>query len=164
MRREPHASEILVVSEDGFENVVAENGVVEVRRDHLDEILLIQQPFELCFVGRSERDYRFFCSSHSLCLRGCVIGRGGFDETVRRHPDLREPAVDGRSQITFGRRGYCVLAGNVPRIITAQNPELPQLAYERLKTTSARRVFGLLPPPLVTHGGNGVIDRHGVAG
>src|SRR5439155_2859687 len=107
----------------------------------------------------SDRDYLFFCSSNGLCPCGCVIGRGGFDETVRRHPDLREPAVDGRSQITFGRRGYCVLAGNVPRIITAQNPELPQLAYERLKTTSARRVFGLLPPPLVTHGGNGVIDR-----
>ena len=159
-----NASEIFVISEDGFEHIVAEDGVVEPRRDHLDKILVVQQAFEPGLIGGGKGDYRFFCSSHSFCPCSRPIGHCRFDETVRRHPDLREPAVNRGSQVTFGRRWHSILAGDVPRVVTVQNPDLTQFANQRLKTAAAGRIFGLLAPPIVAHGRNGVVDGHGVVG
>src|SRR2546426_3841554 len=49
-----HTTEIFVISEDGFERRVAKNRIIEPRYDPFDEVLLIQQSFELCLVRSSE--------------------------------------------------------------------------------------------------------------
>src|SRR5437016_4668326 len=83
-------------------------------------------------------------ATHGLGSCGCAVGDGRLDETVRSQPDLRQPSVNRRSHVAFGRCWHCVLAGNVPCILAAQNPNLPQFTNERLKAAAERRIFGLL--------------------
>src|SRR5215467_1233552 len=93
-----------------------------------------------------------------------MIGDRRFNETLRSHPDLCEAAIHCGPDIPLGRRGNGILAGNIPGIIAAHDPDLPEFSDERLKSAAPRRVLGLLPPPIIPDCRNSVIDRYGVAG
>ena len=158
VRREFHAAEILVVLEDGFDHHVAQDRVADPCFNPLDEVLVVQHAFELGLVRRRDRDDRLLRAAHGFGGDGRIAGHRRLDEPVRRHPDLRQPPVDRRPLIPFGRGRYRSLIDQVPGVGTAQEPDLPHLGGQRLGAPAERRVLDLRAPSIVTDGRRRVVD------
>ena len=136
VRREFHAAEILVVLEDGLDHHVAQDRVADPCFNPLDEVLIVQHAFELGLVRRRHRDDRLLRAAHGFGGDGRIPGHRRLDEPVRRHPDLRQAAVDRRPLIPFGRGGHGSLIDEVPGV----GPLKSQIC--RISAAS-----GWMPPP-----------------
>jgi hypothetical protein len=161
VRRKLHAAEIFVRAEARFEFRVAEHRRAVPRLDALDEILIADHALEFHLVRRRKRHEGFPGTADGFAAVGRVVCHRRLDEALRRHPDLHEPSVDGGAEVALGRRGNGARADHVPRVAAAHDPDLPQLARQRLEAAAKRRILELLAPAIVAHRGRGEVDRHG---
>ena len=88
-RREFHATKIFVLSVNRVKKHVAEHVVVNPGLDLFHHILVIDVPVDLRLVLPHERQDTVFLATDRLRFDRCIVGRRGFEETMRRHPDFQ---------------------------------------------------------------------------